>query len=492
MFALQHIHKSYRDKPVLEDVSLSVSPGEVIALIGENGAGKTTLLNVILGSLKPDSGSVVLHHEVVGYVPQEAEAVGTIQDSFDISVEEWKADYALSLVGLESVPKSRAITDLSGGQKTRLALAKVLATEPEPTVLLLDEPTNNLDADGLVWLEQFIRDFKGGIVLVSHDRNFINKVATSIVELRKGKFKQYGGDYDFYKHQKEIGYQTELAKYESNVEERKRLEKAIKAQSDKSQRIHKNIKRPDNDKAQRDYFKNRLTVKFGQNAKMLQGRLEQLDGVKKPEYIKNYAIKLSGSVPPTKLIVRAESVTKKYENKELTYPNFEIRGTERLLIQGINGSGKTTLLKMLAGLTKSTNGEITFGHSIKYGYFSQDVSGLDDSLTNFENLEITGANSTAIYGEARSLGLDESELKKKPNELSRGQQAKLSFAKLLLTQNQLLILDEPTNHLDIPTSEKIETALQNYQGAMLVASHDKYFCRQIGIQSTINLDKEEK
>ena len=276
MFALLHIHKSYRDKPVLEDVNLSVNAGEVIALIGENGAGKTTLLKVVLGETKPDSGSIASHHEVVGYVPQEAEAIGTIQDSFDGSIEAWKADYSLSLAGLEDVPKTKAITELSGGQKTRLALARVLVTEPEPTVLLLDEPTNNLDTDGLIWLEQFTRDFNGGIVLVSHDRSFINKVATSIVELHKGKLKQYGGNYDFYKQQKEIEYQTELAKYESNVEERKLLEKAIKAQSDKSQRIHKNMKRPDNDKAQRDYFKNRLTVKFGQNAKMLLGRLEKL------------------------------------------------------------------------------------------------------------------------------------------------------------------------------------------------------------------------
>lgn len=492
MFALQHIHKSYRDKPVLDNVSLSVSAGEVIALIGENGAGKTTLLNVILGNLKPDSGTVALHHEIVGYVPQEAEAVGTIQDGFGESVEEWKADYALSLTGLQNIPKTRNVSNLSGGQKTRLALAKVLATEPEPTVLLLDEPTNNLDANGLAWLEQFMRGFAGGIVLVSHDRNFINKVATSIVELDKGRLRQYGGNYDFYKQQKEVEYQTELAKYESNVEERKRLEKAIKAQSDKTQRIHKNMKRPDKDKAQRDYFKNRLTVKFGQNAKMLQGRLEQLDEVKNPEFSKDYAVTLSGDVPSTKLIVRAERVAKKYEGKILVYADFEIRGTERVLVQGVNGSGKTTLLKMLANLINPTNGEVIFGQNIKYGYFSQDVSGLDDGLTNFENLAITDAHSTTIYREARSLGLDENELKKKPGELSRGQQAKLSFAKLLLAQNQLLILDEPTNHLDIPTREKIEMALQNYKGSMLVASHDKYFCRQIGIQSTINLDKEEE
>lgn len=491
MFALQHIHKSYRDKPVLEDVSLSVNAGEVIALIGENGAGKTTLLKVILGQLKPDSGSVALHHEVIGYVPQEAEVVGTIQDSFD-KCEDWKIDYTLSLVGLENVPKTRAISSLSGGQKTRLALAKVLTTDPEPTMLLLDEPTNNLDANGLVWLEQFIKNFKGGIVLVSHDRTFINKVATSIAELHKGQLKQYGGDYDFYKQQKEIEYQTELARYESNIEERKRLEKAIKAQSDKSQHIQKNIKRHDNDKAQRDYFKNRLTVKFGQNAKMLQGRLEQLEEVEKLESSKNYKVTLGGNVPPTKLIVKAENISKAYANRTILYPDFEVRGTERLHIQGTNGSGKTTLLKIAANLLTPNIGSIEIGQNIKFGYFSQDVNGLDYSLSNFENLEITGANPTAIYREARSLGLDEDELRKKPSELSRGQQAKLSFAKLLLSQNHLLILDEPTNHLDLPTREKIEAALRNYSGAMLIASHDKYFIKSINVTQELLLEGDMK
>lgn len=489
MFTLHHLYKSYKEKPVLEDINLSVNAGEVIALIGENGAGKTTLLKVILGQLKPDSGQAVLHHETVGYVPQEAEAIGAIQDCFE-AAEAWKIDYALSLVGLDGALKTRAISNLSGGQKTRLALAKVLANDPEPTVLLLDEPTNNLDAGGLVWLEQFIKNFAGGIVLVSHDRTFINRVATSIAELRKGKLKLYGGDYGFYKQQKEIEYQTELARYESNIEERKRLEKSIKAQSDKSQHIHKNIKRPDNDKAQRDYFKNRLTVKFGQNAKMLQGRLEQLEEVEKPESSKNYKIKLGGNVPPTKLIVKAENISKAYDSRTIVYPDFELRGTQRLHIQGTNGSGKTTLLKIAANLLTPNAGSVEVGQNIKFGYFSQDVNGLDYSLSNFENLEITGTDPTAIYREARSLGLDQNELRKKPGELSRGQQAKLSFAKLLLSQNHLLILDEPTNHLDLPTREKIEHALQNYQGAMLIASHDKYFLHQVGINRTINLDKE--
>lgn len=488
MFALQHIHKSYRDKSVLDDICLSVNAGEVIALIGENGAGKTTLLMVVLGEIRPDSGTVILHRETVGYVPQELEPKGTIQDSFSKEIEDWKIDYALGLVELEGIPRTRAVTSLSGGQKTRLALAKVLALEPETSMLLLDEPTNNLDADGLLWLEHFIKDFNGGIILVSHDRHFINRVATSIAELHNGKLKQYGGNYDFYKQQKVIEYQTELAEYESNIEERKRLEKAIKAQNDKSQHAHKHIKRSDNDKAQRDYFRNRVTVKFGQNAKILQGRLEQLGEVERPESRKNYKVTLGGKVSPTKLIVRADNISKSYENKAIVYPNFEIRGSERLHIQGANGSGKTTLLKIFAGLLKSDDGEIEVAQNIKVGYFSQDVNGLDYNLSNFDNLECTGAMVTAIYREARSLGLDENDLRKKPSELSRGQQAKLGFVKLLLSQNQLLILDEPTNHLDLQTREKIESALRDYSGAMLIASHDKYFIKTINVTQELLLE----
>lgn len=487
MFALQHIQKSFADKTVLEDVSLSVNAGEVIALIGENGAGKTTLLKIILGQLEPDGGSINLHHEVVGYVPQEAEAIATIQDSFDTSAEEWRTDYALGVAGLEDVPKNKAVAALSGGQKTRLALAKVLASEPEPTVLLLDEPTNNLDADGLLWLERFIKGFNGGIILVSHDRAFINRVVTTVAELNKGRLKLYGGNYDFYKQQKEIEYRSQIQHYEANIEERKRLEKAIESQSAKSQHAHSHIKRSDNDKYQRDFFRNRVTVKFGQNAKMLQGRLEQLEEVERPETRKDYKITLGGNVPPTKLILRVNKVTKSYGGKTLAYPDIEIRGSERLYVQGENGSGKTTLLKMMAGLTQPDAGEVLPGHNIKHGYFSQDVNGLDYNVTNLENLEITGASSTAIYREARSLGLDQNDLRRKPDELSRGQQAKLSFAKLLLAQNQLLVLDEPTNHLDIPTREMIESALKQYSGAIIFASHDSYFASSLTATKTLHL-----
>lgn len=490
MFTLQHIHKSFEDKIILNDISFAVNPGEVIALIGENGAGKTTLLKVILGELQPDTGTVSMHHENIGYVPQEASLGSAIKDSFEAGTEEWQIDYALELVGLDKKPKNTKVSHLSGGQKTRLAFAKVLASEP--TTLLLDEPTNNLDRSGLVWLEQFIKSFRGSIVLVSHDRSFINRVATKVVELHNGKLTQYGGDYDFYKAQKEIERQTELAEYEQFMDEKKRLtrlrnQKASMMQQTSGERYDRLKGIP---KMAFNAQKNAAQRSFGKQLKAIDSRLEQLDEIERPESVKNYKVALAGDVPSSKLIIKLENIHKSYGSPVLSAVGIEIRGDERLHISGPNGSGKTTLLKIAAGLMKPDVGEVVIGAGVGVGYFSQDVDGLDYKLTGFENLQLSEASSTAIYREARSLGLTEKDLRKKPSELSRGQQAKLGFAKLLLASNQLLILDEPTNHLDIPTRERIEAALQNYDGAMLVASHDEYFLQQIEISRTISLDEQ--
>lgn len=492
MFSLQHIHKSYNDKIILEDVSLSVNSGEVIALIGENGAGKTTLLKVITGDTAPESGQVSRQGEAIAYVPQEAKLGITIENSFNKATEGWRINYALAQVGLEQKAHESAVSNLSGGQKTRLAFASILAHDLEPTMLLLDEPTNNLDAEGLEWLEQFIRLFQGGILLVSHDRAFINRVAIRIIELDKGKLRQYGGNYDFYQQQKEIEFQTAQEMYEKTQDEMRRLEKAMASQSEKSQHTHKHIKRNDNDKYQRDFFRNRVTVKYGQQAKALAGRLEKVDEVERPDGAKDYKVSLSGGVPNGKLILRLQSINKSYVTNVLNGVDLEIRGNERVHVTGGNGNGKTTLLKIAAGLLQPDNGDViigTGGTGISLGYFSQDIDGLEHNKTAIENLQITDAKATALYRETRSLGLYKDDLRRPVSELSRGQQAKLGFAKLLLGSHHILILDEPTNHLDIPTREQIEAALRHYDGAILFASHDTYFANSLKITKRLNLAK---
>ncbi len=485
MFALQHITKSYSGQTIVDDINFVVNQSQVIALVGENGAGKTTLLKILLGEIQPDSGTVVSDHETVGYVPQEPIFGKTIEASFARDVESWQIDTAMEAVGLVNYSKTMLAAKLSAGQRTRLALAQVLTLKP--TVLLFDEPTNNLDAQGLEWLEQFIRKFRGSVVLVSHDRTLINLVADKIVELHNGKLKQYGGNYDFYKAQKAIEYQSELENYQAIIEEKRQLKKAIITQQENGQHAHQHMKWSDNDTSQRDFFRNHVTRKYGQQVKALEMRLGQVENVEHPEMVKNYIVSLDGDVEPSKLVLRLENISKSYSKPILDSVNVELRGNERLHIKGVNGSGKTTLLKIAAGLLEADNGKLIIGEKVQVGYFSQDVDGLDYTIIGFENLLVTGASSTAIYREARSLGLTQSDLKKKPNSLSRGQQAKLGFAKLLLNSNQLLILDEPTNHLDILTREHIEEALQQYKGALLLASHDDYFISSLSVTKELTL-----
>lgn len=490
MLSLQNIHKEYDEKTVLDGINLSVNAGEVVALIGENGAGKTTLLKLLLAEVAPDSGTINLHHEIVGYVPQEPAATAdSIMSYFDTN-KRWRVEYALEKTGLAELPDSTAINDLSGGQKTRLALAKVLAADLEPTVLLFDEPTNNLDSDGLRWLENFIRSFRGGVILVSHDRMFINKVATKVAELHHGHLKQYGGNYDFYKEQKAVERDVEIAKYEQFTHEKKRLTRLRAQQAGQMQRAssEKFDKVKHETKMGFNSSKNLTQKSLGQKLKALDSRIEQLDEVRRPEPTKHYKVALDGKTTQNKLILRLKDICKVFSKQIFTDVTLEVRGKTRIRIMGANGSGKTTLLKIAAGLLEPDSGTVDRGMNVKIGYFSQDVDGLDYSQSGLVNLQSTGADSTTLYREARSLGLTEHDLAKKPAVLSRGQQAKLGFAKLLLGANHLLVLDEPTNHLDMQTREAIETALRNYEGALLIASHDTYFLRQIDIHEAIDLD----
>ncbi len=487
MITLHHVYKSFSDKVILKDTSLSVNSGEVIALIGDNGVGKTTLLNMLIGTIKPDSGSISTDGEVLGYIPQETLLGRTVRESFNQTTEMWRINYALAQVNL-TVSMDSLVISLSGGQKTRLAFAKVLANDPEPSVLLMDEPTNNLDTEGIRWLRNFINDYQGAIMLVSHDRAFINAVASRTIELKDAKLSHYGGNYDFYRQQKATEDRSKMELYQQNIDERNRLKKAIRQQRELGKHTHNHIKRPDGDKYQRDFFRNRVTNKFGQQTRSLEKRLEQLDIIEPPESSRHYKVLLSGKVPSQKLLLRLKSICKNYNKSVLTNVDLEIRGNERLHITGSNGSGKTTLLKIAAGVENPDQGTVTIGVNVSIGYFSQEVDGLDHNSSALENLEDYLTDPTSLFREARSLGLTKQDLSKRISELSRGQQAKLGFAKLLLGSHQLLILDEPTNHLDIKTREQIEAALQEYKGAILVASHDTFFINALGVSRRLSLE----
>ena len=489
MYKLINISKAFAEKQVLSSINLSLNY-EIVALIGENGAGKTTLLKIMLGKLEPDQGQVSSSGSVVGYVPQHPNFGLTIADCFDPDIEQWRIDIALGNVDLDK-PLSFVTSKLSGGQKTRLSIAIVLAQNPTPNVLLLDEPTNNLDVKALDWLEKFVKEFRGSVVIVSHDRNFINKTCTKVLELKGGRLTSYSGNYDGYKAAKELEHQHAVEAYETNQAQREHAIKLIRNKSELAKTGKRTNRWPrDNDKAQNDWHKDNAQRSFAAQLKAAESRLAKIGEVERPENLKSYALDLGGHNHESKLIAKLDDVSVLYA-PALQHLSFEIRGNERIQISGLNGTGKSTLLRVIAGLITPTAGSLEIGTNVTVGYLSQDVDGLDHSISAFDNLESTDAKPTDIYREARALGLDEKDLRKKPAELSRGQQTKLSFVKLLLAEHDLLIMDEPTNHLDIASKESIEAALHNYRGAMLIASHDDYFVKNVGITSVINLRREK-
>lgn len=486
MIDLRNISKSFGDKIVLDGINLTVASHDKIALIGPNGAGKTTLIRLILGELSPDNGRVVSDSNVnFGYVAQKLETNDTIEKFFD-DTPTWRMLQSFSRVGLSDCDLSKQITSLSGGHKTRLCFAKVLARDSSPNMLILDEPTNNLDSAGLDWLSGFLKSFRGGVIFSSHDRAFINLVAEKVVELRDGKICLYGGNYDFYRVQKDALLKLQQEKYEEYIEQRKNLRARLGIERQRAERRTSTRKVKDHDK----YIAYSNIENMQQHASdqmhALKSKLRQLDEVDCPMQPKKYKTSLGGTSHSGKLILRLSDIYKSYEHELFSGLSLEIFGEHRIQIAGPNGAGKSTLLKIIAGRLQPDSGTVKLGVEIRIGYMSQELEDLVLSQTGFENL-VRDYDKQNIMKQAKIIGLMPHDLSQLVGNLSHGQKVKVNILKLLLGDNELLILDEPTNHLDIETRELIENALGNYHGALLVASHDKYFVDKLGAEDTVEL-----
>lgn len=476
MINVTNLTKEILGTPLFDGVSFTLHRGDKVGLIGTNGSGKTTLLQLIRGELEPDQGSIKTEHERIGYVAQATveATVGTISEFFDQSDKE-NVLKALEHVGLADVPETQLVQNLSGGQKTKLALAQALLIKP--TVLLMDEPTNNLDLDGLSWLEQFIKDFRGSILLVSHDRSLLDSTVTRIFEIDgvNTTFKEYTGGYTDYVICKEKALEKQEREYRRKIIKEERMKLWLTRK--------------------RDEAKTYVDPAKGKQIKAMEKRLQREvydRWVEKPKDTRALKkVQLDGRVHSGKLMLRVDGVSKQYGEKSILRDvSFELRGRERVLLSGANGSGKTTLLKSIIGEVQIDQGEIQTGENVRYGYFAQEHETFDPEknvLEEFENTERAASanrSSRAILGAFLFSG---SSVFKKVKDVSFGERVRLTFAKLMQQENELLILDEPTNHLDIPSREAIERALLEYQGAVLVVSHDRYFLDRIGIDREIRL-----
>ncbi len=476
MITIKKITKNIFDEALFEKASFTLSRGDKVGLVGPNGSGKSTLLKIIMGEIEPDSGEVIIQKEQIGYLSQQIKfnEYETIETFLDLKNNP-KANAILEKIGLKHIQHEMLAVRLSGGQKTRLALAKVLLGNP--SVLLLDEPTNHLDVKGIEWLEKFIRDFNGAVMIISHDRRLLDNSVNKILEIDavNHTFIEYKGGYKEYILEKEKRMEKWEADYDNQQKEKKRLEdwlkwRRIQAKAHSNPTLGKMIH------AKEKYLQREILDK-----EILQ-----------PKDQKDMKIQeLQGENHSSKLIVRGKNIIKKFGSKSILYGcSFEIRGKEHVLFAGENGSGKTTLLKIITRELAPDTGEIRIGENIRFGYFAQEHEGLDENKTvideylSTDRLLSSHEQARSILGSFLFSGQD---VYKKVSVLSFGERVRLIFAKLTNQENELLILDEPTNHLDIQSREVIEEALLTYNGAIIMVSHDRHFLDKIVLNKVLTI-----
>lgn len=508
---VEHLYKYFNGQALLKDINFTVEDREAVGLIGINGCGKSTLLNIITGSEGYDKtpeglGSVNIAGKAsIGFLRQNSglnseltigeemkNAFAPLLETLDKmkvlekkmadggNIDSINHEYAelssyfeardgyridvkikqvLNGMGFGSTPTDRVISTLSGGEKTRLALAKLLLEEPN--LLILDEPTNHLDFETLMWLEDYLKGYKGAIIIVSHDRYFLNKVCTRICEIEQGRLTSYRGDYSSYLVQKKMNSERQLKEYEAQQKEIAKLE---------------------------DYVaKNLVRASTSKMAKSRQHMLDRIERIDKPlMYSKPPKIKLEYDIEPTKDIVRVvdcplivgEGADKKELIKSLT---MNVRRGEHVAIIGANGIGKTSILKLIQGIIPHEGGNISWGGNVKISYFEQEHAILDPHKTVLEEImdrypRLSEQQARSVLGAVLLTGEN---VFKPISVLSGGERAKLCFAIMALNRGNVLVLDEPTNHLDLSTKEVLEDALAEFGGTIILVSHDRYLLNKV-------------
>jgi ATPase subunit of ABC transporter with duplicated ATPase domains len=499
--ALNGIHHYYGSNHVLKGISLEVYSGEKVGLLGKNGSGKTTLFKVITGEERYESGSVSKASgkkiEMLAQIPAFGEndtAEDILRSSFTETTDifnamkkieagadpaalarygrlmeeyerrggydtEVRLDKICAGMQLDDRLRKSLFVQLSGGEKTRVNLARILLRDSD--VLLLDEPTNHLDLTSLFWLENFLHDFPGTVVVISHDRMFLDRVAARIIEIDAGKANFYSGNYSFYAEERERRDLTQAEQYKQQRRKISQLEAAIKRQ-----RVWAQM--------------NPSNTGLAKRALAMEKRIEQMDKVEKPAAARKLTADFDSGGHAAKVVATFGSVCKSYGAKVLLRNlDSEICRNDRIALVGANGCGKSTLLKMLVGEEPVDSGEIKVSPNVKIGYMPQIIVFDDDSATVLDMLR---SEMSLSEEKARSIlarfHFAAADVIKKVGALSGGEKSRLKLCLMMQRNVNFLLLDEPTNHLDIASREWIENALSDFEGTMLFVSHDRYFLNQ--------------
>ncbi len=502
ILSCQNITKSFGTDQILSDVSFHINEYEKAAIVGINGAGKSTLLKIIMKELSQDSGETILKKgATIGYLAQHQdlstdltiyEELLTIkQDIIDLDqrirkleldmkhatgteLEDILAAYTKSThefevkngyaykseivgvlkgLGFDEADFTKKTKMLSGGQKTRVSLGKLLLSSPD--LILLDEPTNHLDLDSIAWLETYLQNYKGAVVIVAHDRYFLDKVVTKVIEIDQTKATMYSGNYTEYATKKAALREAMLKQYMNQQKEIKHQEEVI---------------------AKLRSFNREKSIKRAESREKLLSKIERID--KPSSYQANMKLALEPNVLSGNDVLTVEGLAKSFgDNKLFDNLNFEIKREEKVAIIGNNGTGKTTILKLINQYLKPDRGEIRLGTKVHIGYYDQEHQVLHPEKTLFDELQDTypDMDNTRIRNILAAFLFTNDDVFKRIKDLSGGERGRVSLAKLMLSEANLLILDEPTNHLDITSKEILENAIINYTGTVLYVSHDRYF-----------------
>ena len=502
ILACHNINKSFGTSKILENVSFHVNENEKAAVIGVNGAGKSTLFKIIMNEISSDDGSVNLSKgSSIGYLSQHGavsskntiyqemisvksdlikleEAIRQLEkemktasankldqmlESYSRLTHEFESQngYAyksevvgvLKGLGFAEDEFNKSINTLSGGEKTRVALGKLLLSNPD--LLLLDEPTNHLDLESIAWLETFLANYNGAVLLIAHDRYFLDKIVTKIIEIEHRKAKVFNGDYSTYAQQKSVQRETLLKHYINQEKEIKRQEEVIRKLRS---------------------FNREKSIKRAQSREKMLNKMERID--KPYEFDSSMTIHFEPQITSGNDVLSVNNLSKSFSKLTLFKDiSFDIKRGEHVAIIGNNGTGKTTILKIINNLLEADEGNIKLGENVKIGYYDQEQKSLNLENTIFDEIQDTypHLNNTSVRNILASFLFTGDDVFKQIKELSGGERGRVSLAKLMLSESNFLIMDEPTNHLDITSKEILENAINKYTGTVLYVSHDRYF-----------------